>query len=152
MPRDPWGQFKARTRDVMLAEAKAIELLNEHLADSIEQAAEGGGVLYIEGGQCKTPAPSGATARRRPSSIRQYEPNCGCPTGTTPVGYWHTHPRVTGAGMKLAWDRFEGPGRRHLPRLQAARLHRGGGRTPHLVRLDREAPTPLNGRIRNTKP
>ncbi len=109
MPRNPWGQFKARTHDVILAEEKAIALLNEHLGKSIEEAVEYGGVLYIEGSECHTTGPFHGDRAEPTVKIHQYDPNCGCPTGTKPIGYWHTHPRLSGAGQALVWDHFEGP-------------------------------------------
>jgi hypothetical protein len=75
---------------------------------SIEAAAECGGVLDIEGGECKTAGPFWGDRATPTVEIYQYEPNCGCPFNSTPVAFWHDHPRLTGAGLPLARDCFEG--------------------------------------------
>lgn len=150
MPRHPWGQYKARTHDVMLAEAKAIDLLNEHLGTSIESAAECGGVLYIEGGECKTTGPFWGDRATPTVKIYQYEPNCGCPASGRPIAYWHTHPRLEGAGLKLAWDRFEGD---DVDIADQYKLHGYIGAVDgRLIWYDwtEKKQHTLNGRIRNT--
>jgi hypothetical protein len=38
--------------------------------------------------------------------VGQNEENCGCPPGSTPVAYYHTHPLYSQAGMKARYNEF----------------------------------------------
>lgn len=83
----------------------AHEALNAILATSIEERKEYGGMLYIEKGRCLA-MPARSQGEPNKVDVGQYEPNCGCPDGTTPVAYYHTHPTYSVAGFKGDYNKM----------------------------------------------
>lgn len=62
-------------------------------AASRKQQVEHGAVLYEERGVVKSaPTRIGSPQSDDSVDIGVHDPNAGCPAGTMPVGYWHTHP------------------------------------------------------------
>lgn len=96
-------KFPTRPK-VRTLEDVAREALNAILAKSIETRKEYGGVIYQDGSLFR------ATAARQgePNSVNvgQNEPNCGCPEGTQPVAYYHTHPLYKAAGFTALYNEF----------------------------------------------
>lgn len=72
--------------------------LNSCLATSIEKPAEYGGMIYAMQGQILAKPP---ITQGNPNTVDvgSHAPNCGCPPGSTPVAYYHTHPIASRAGM-----------------------------------------------------
>lgn len=98
------GKKKPKYDPVQLDKA-AHEALNKILAQSIEEIKEYGGMLYIEKGRCKA-MPARSQGEPNKVDVGQYEPNCGCPDGTTPVAYYHTHPTYSIAGFKGDYNKM----------------------------------------------
>lgn len=83
----------------------ARQALNEILATSIEERKEYGGMICMEGARYKAMPPR---TQGDPTvvNVGQFEPNCGCPEGSIPVAYYHTHPTYSVAGMKGTYNDF----------------------------------------------
>jgi len=79
--------------------------LNASLWNSIEERRESGGMIYTRGGNCFAMPPRALTDPTRVDA-GQREPNCGCPSGTTPIAYYHTHPTYSVAGLKAHYKEF----------------------------------------------
>lgn len=102
MPDNP--QPKGPTPQDIALERKARALLSVALPLSISDKIEYGAVICRDD---RTGALSETERRASAESdnqvdVGQYLPNCGCPAGTTPVAYYHTHPfdRVAGGTMR----------------------------------------------------
>jgi len=82
----------------MVMDNTARAALNSCLATSIEKRAEYGGMIYVLKGQvlAKPPRTQGDPTK---VDVGTHEPNCGCPPGSAPVAYYHTHPTASIAGM-----------------------------------------------------
>jgi len=88
------GQPKGPTHDKIKLEQFARKLLSEVLPRSIEERQEYGAII------CKNERTGILTSTKLRHStesdtsvdVGQDEPNCGCPNGTTPVAFYHTHP------------------------------------------------------------
>lgn len=83
----------------------ARQALNEILATSIERRKEYGGMICMEAGRYKA-MPARTQDEPAKVNVGQYEPNCGCPEGTIPVAYYHTHPTHSVAGFKGKYNEF----------------------------------------------
>jgi hypothetical protein len=87
------AQPKARSADEAKVEEAARQFLNEVLPQSCNGTpTEYGGIIWIN-------KATGEIGQKGPMhepgnsvSIRQWEPNRGCPDGTTPMAWYHTHP------------------------------------------------------------
>ncbi len=91
-------------RDIAIEKA-ARKALNSCLAKSIEERAEYGGMIYQKE---KT---FGATEPRTQGfgntvNVGQWELNRGCPEGSMPVAYYHTHPNFRAGGMEMKYNEF----------------------------------------------
>ena len=84
----------------------ARDALNGILAKSIEEMAEYGGMIYLQAGApiAKSPVTQGYPNK---VDMGQDKPNCGCPFGTTPIAYYHTHPVVEKAGFHFEYNEFD---------------------------------------------
>jgi len=80
--------------------------LNECLARSIEKTAEYGGMIYLQGG-VPIAKPAVTQGDRNKVDVGQNEPNCGCPHGTTPIAYYHTHPVYEKGGFHFEYNNFD---------------------------------------------
>jgi hypothetical protein len=82
----------------MAMDNAARAALNSCLATSIEKPAEYGGMIYALKGQILAKPP---ITQGNPNTVDvgNHAPNCGCPPGSTPVAYYHTHPIASRAGM-----------------------------------------------------
>lgn len=80
--------------------------LNNILARSIVERSEYGGMIYLQNGSCLATPPR---TQGNPTTVDvgQRLPNCGCPPGTKPVGYYHTHPTYSVAGLKADYNIFD---------------------------------------------
>lgn len=79
--------------------------LNDILATSIRRRVEYGGMIYLQNGRFfATPARTQDEPAR--VDVGTDEPNLGCPEGTTPVAYYHTHPTYSVAGFKGDYANF----------------------------------------------
>ena len=109
-------QTKATTRDGMMIERLAVQALVKIIGTSLTERLEYGGVIH------RHPA-TGVIARTGPIKgdrddhvdVSDGKPNWGCPEGTVPVAWYHTHPikekiSVTPEGvvvrMPMEWDKF----------------------------------------------
>ena len=89
---------------------KAIEevarvALNKILSDSIVERSEYGGMIY------KDRKAYFATAARTQGygntvNLGQWGANRGCPAGTTPVAFYHTHPNAAAARIPMEYNKF----------------------------------------------
>ena len=84
----------------------ARQALNQILAKSIEERKEYGGMIYNRNGLCVAMPPR---TQGNPTTVDvgQRLPNCGCPPGTNPVAYYHTHPTHSVAGLKADYNVFD---------------------------------------------
>lgn len=129
----------------------AREALNGILGTSVQEIKEYGAMIYMEGNIYKTmpPRTQGDPAK---VDVGQHEPNCGCPPGTIPVAYYHTHPVFQIAGMKGRYNEFSDEdkdvARDH--NLDAAYL---GSLDGSFFKFDcqQNKTIPLPGRLKNTK-
>lgn len=80
--------------------------LNECLARSIVKVAEYGGMIYLQGG---APIAKPAVTQGDPNhvDVGVHEPNRGCPSGTTPIAYYHTHPVYERGGFHFEYNNFD---------------------------------------------
>jgi hypothetical protein len=85
----------------------ARDALNKILAKSIEERKEYGGMIYLLHGLCVAmpPLTQGDPTR---VNVGQNLPNCGCPLGSNPIAYYHTHPTYSIAGMRADYNVFDG--------------------------------------------
>ena len=129
----------------------ARKALNEILATSIEERKEYGGMIYMEGATYKAMPPR---TQRDPTKVDvgQDDPNCGCPFGTIPVAYYHTHPTYSVAGFKGRYNEFSDEDKSVAldHHLDAAYL---GSLDGSFFRFDCQTKQPvrLPGRLKNTK-
>jgi len=89
----------------LLVDNTAREALNKILGTSINSRSEYGGVIYLQDGK------SSYTEARTQGygntvNVGQYEPNRGCPEGSTPVAYYHTHPNIKAGGFKMEYNKY----------------------------------------------
>ena len=86
----------------------ARQALNGILAKSIQQRKEYGGMIYAKNDHFFAMPPR---TQGNPTTVDvgQRLPNCGCPPGTRPVAYYHTHPTYSVAGMKADYNVFDDP-------------------------------------------
>jgi hypothetical protein len=84
----------------------ARRALNRILGKSIEERKEYGGMIYEQHGLYQAMPPR---TQGNPTTVNvgQDLPNCGCPPGTTPVAYYHTHPTYSVAGVKADYNVFD---------------------------------------------
>jgi Domain of unknown function (DUF4329) len=94
----------------VVASSKTIEgtarnALNKILKLSIERRREYGAMICLKAGQYVA---FKARTQDEPNTVDvgQHEDNCGCPPGSTPVAYYHTHPIASQAGMKAEYNEF----------------------------------------------
>lgn len=92
------GQHKSTQTDQQRLDEFARDQLQEVLPASIASGFESGAVI------CRALASGALSATRvRTGTVKHTVdvgtalPNCGCPAGTTPVAYFHTHPSPAGA-------------------------------------------------------
>lgn len=107
------GQPRASGLVDRAVENLAFDLLAAKLRDSVDRQREWGGVIHRH-------ASSGAIGSTGPFlgysstgvDIEQDKPNMGCPEGTLPVAWYHTHPvaevYTLGKLCKADWDKFIG--------------------------------------------
>ena len=88
-----------------LIEQTAREVLNGILVTSIEHRREYGGMIYLQGGRCHATTP---VTQDNPTTvdIGQRGPNRGCPSGTIPLAYYHTHPTYSVGGFRATYETF----------------------------------------------
>lgn len=155
------GQPKALTPIERKVEAAARKFLNEVLPKSCNGVpTEYGGIIHVDN-------TTGAIGQKGPIegdgtsvSIRQWEENMGCPEGTTPMAWYHTHPHYPRPekGLTYAFREFIGndksisdeykiPG--YLGVIDGSFWRydppaRGGGPKGNFV--------PLNGKLKTTLP
>lgn len=113
-------QPKSGTREGMTVEAYARKLLAPLIGKSIAEQLEYGGVIYRHlssgdlgrTGPFKGDSPTHVDVRVwAPKGKTQREWNAGCPAGTKPIAWYHTHPAkvvMTRDGLMNAdWDKFQ---------------------------------------------
>ena len=74
---------------------------------SVEAQVEYGAVIFQQGKTFGS-APARTSKEDSTVDIGQHSPNAGCPRGTMPVGYWHTHPLVVDPLTKADRPKLEG--------------------------------------------
>jgi len=86
----------------------ARQAFNQILPKSIEERKEYGGMIYEKKGFCVAMPPR---TQGNPTTVDvgQHKPNCGCPPGTKPVAYFHTHPTYSVGGIKADYNVFDDP-------------------------------------------
>lgn len=86
-------------------EKVAKAALNKILAKSITERREYGGMIYELDGiyHANDPRTQGFG---NTVNVGQYEPNKGCPKGSTPVAYYHTHPNFSAGSIPMKYNEF----------------------------------------------
>lgn len=74
---------------------------------SVEGQVEYGAVIFQRGRSFGS-TPARTSKEDSTVDIGQHEANAGCPPGTMPVGYWHTHPLVVDPSTKKERPRLQG--------------------------------------------
>ena len=86
-------------------ETTARAALNKILKFSIERRKEYGAMICLQAGKYVA-----FKARTQDESntvdVGQHEDNCGCPPGSKPVAYYHTHPLYSYADMRASYNEF----------------------------------------------
>lgn len=113
----PAFQPKATTPEGIKIENAARSLLKGVLKQSVDDRREYGGVIYREGasGKIGSTGPFRGYASGR-VDVHQDDENRGCPAGTTPVAWYHTHPVEEFYSLQngvlttlhAEWDKFIG--------------------------------------------
>ena len=85
-------------------EKVARDTLNSILGKSISKRTEYGGMIYFLEGQYYAKEPREGYGNT--VDIGQREPNCGCPEGSKPVAYYHTHPNFSAGGLTMKYNEF----------------------------------------------
>lgn len=88
------------------SEEAAKNALNSILARSIERRVEYGGVIYMEQGRFSATEPR-TQGYGNTVDVGLREENKSCPTGTTPVAYYHTHPNISAGSLPMAYNEFK---------------------------------------------
>lgn len=114
------SQPKSGTRDGMTVEEFARKILAPLIGKSVSEQIEYGGVIHRHlktgelgsTGPFKGDSPTHVDVRIwAPRGKTQKEWNAGCPAGTKPVAWYHTHPAkfvMTRDGLMNAdWDKFQ---------------------------------------------
>lgn len=115
------AQPKNGTRSGMTVEDYARSILKGLIKQSVDDHLEYGGVIYrhISSGELGKTGPFKGEAAANvdirvwaPKGKTQKEWNAGCPQGTKPIAWYHTHPvetmMVGDDLMHFEWDKFEG--------------------------------------------
>lgn len=107
MPDAGTPQSKSTDWQQMRVEALARQLLNRVLPLSVNgRPTEYGGVIYRNG---TTRELAGTGPFHNPGNsvdVHQNEPNMGCPDGTVPVAWYHTHPLASFGELHVAATEF----------------------------------------------
>ena len=105
MDGDENEKWKVVASSKTSAEETARKALNKILACSIVRRKEYGAMICLKAGQYVA---FKARTQDEPNKVDvgQHEDNCGCPPGSTPVAYYHTHPIASQAGMKADYNEF----------------------------------------------
>jgi hypothetical protein len=133
----------------LLIENVARDALNKILAKSIMERAEYGGMIYVKDGKY---AATDAQTQGYGNTVNvgQYEPNRGCPEGSTPVAYFHTHPNIKAGDFSMEYNKFSD---------EDVSLSKDMGLDAYLGTLDGSffvydprlgKPIKLHGRLKNT--
>jgi hypothetical protein len=104
-------QSKARTLVEQKVEDAARAFLNEVLPQSCNGTpTEYGGIIWVRGATGEVGQKGPLHEPGNSVSIRQWEPNMGCPDGTTPMAWYHTHPHYPRPekGLTYAYKDFIG--------------------------------------------
>jgi hypothetical protein len=83
----------------------AKKALNGILEKSITERCEYGGMIYSSNGQYHANEPR-TQGYGNTVNVGQYEPNHGCPEGSVPVAYYHTHPNFSAGGIPMKYNEF----------------------------------------------
>ena len=130
----------------------ARQALNYILATSIEQRSEYGGMIYEKSGTCYTTPPR---TQGNPTTVDVgvHLPNHGCPPGTKPVAYYHTHPTYSVASMKADYNEFDDDDK-HVVLDNDLEAGYAGTLDGTFLKFDRKSGkvTPLPPKLKNTKP
>lgn len=83
----------------------AFAVLNKILPVSVSSRFEYGGMLYALGGLIYAQDPV-TQYERTTVNVGHRLPNCGCPAGSTPKAYYHTHPIYSIGKLKGEYNVF----------------------------------------------
>ncbi|MHB1057029.1 MAG: DUF4329 domain-containing protein [Rhodanobacter sp.] len=84
----------------------ARDVLNWILETSINSRDEYGGIIYLQAGRYHATPPR-TQGYGNTVDVGQREPNMGCPAGTIPVAYYHTHPNyVVSRNLTADYNHF----------------------------------------------
>lgn len=86
-------------------EKVARKALNGILSKSITERKEYGGMIYLLDGEYHANEPR-TQGYGNTVNVGQYEPNRGCPEGSQPVAYYHTHPNFSAGGIPMKYNEF----------------------------------------------
>ena len=86
-------------------EKVARKILNSILSKSITQRCEYGGMIYHLDGQYYANEPR-TQGYGNTVNVGQYENNRGCPKGSAPVAYYHTHPNFSAGGIPMKYNEY----------------------------------------------
>jgi Domain of unknown function (DUF4329) len=124
--------------------------LNSTLLISISRMVEYGGMIYKSGNTFYALA---ARTQSDPTTVDVgvHEPNHGCPDGTQPVAYYHTHTRNSVGGFKGDYNAFSPEDKDVAKDNDLVSAYLGtldGSFFRYDVKLNK--PVLLHGRLRNT--
>ncbi|MDN4590982.1 hypothetical protein DBA29_21095 [Xenophilus aerolatus] len=94
----------AAPRFTSLDEA-AFAVLDKILVTSVNSRIEYGGMLYSLGGLIYAQDPV-TQYERTTVNVGHRAPNCGCPPGSIPMAYYHTHPIYSIGKLKGEYNVF----------------------------------------------
>lgn len=89
----------------LLIDNCAREALNKILGTSIVERSEYGGMIYLQDGKY---AYTKAVTQGYGNTVNvgHREKNRSCPEGSTPVGYYHTHPNIQAGKIPMEYNKY----------------------------------------------
>jgi hypothetical protein len=86
-------------------EIVARQALNGILATSISKRSEYGGMIYFQDKKYYANEPR-TQGYGNTVDVGQREPNNGCPAGSKPVAYYHTHPNLSAGEIEMKYNEY----------------------------------------------
>jgi len=86
-------------------ERVARKVLNNILEKSITERSEYGGMIFLQDGHYHANEPR-TQGYGNTVNVGQYEPNKGCPEGSKPVAYYHTHPNASAGDIEMKYNEY----------------------------------------------
>ena len=86
-------------------EKVARAALDGILGQSVSDRKEYGGMIYLQDGKYLA-NPARTQGYGNTVNVGQWEPNRGCPEGSTAVAFYHTHPNFSAGGLQMKYNEF----------------------------------------------